>query len=190
MQLLKEKIEQDGQIISDHILRVDSFINHMVDPNLMLEIGREFARRYSGQEVTKVLTIEASGIAVGLTTAMALNVPLLFAKKQKPSTLEHGYYLSNIYSFTKNQSVDVYVAKKYLTSEDRVIVVDDFLARGEALRGMAELVKQAGAQLVGIGIVIEKMFQGGGKALRESGVRIESLIKINSLKDGKLILED
>ncbi|MDO7785965.1 xanthine phosphoribosyltransferase [Desulforamulus aquiferis] len=190
MELLKEKIQQDGQIISDHILKVDSFINHMVDPDLMLEIGHEFARRFAKQEITKVLTIEASGIAVGLTTAMALKVPLLFAKKQRPSTLEQGYYSSNIYSFTKNQSVDVFVAKQYITSDDKVLIVDDFLARGEALRGMASLVRQANAELVGIGIVIEKAFQGGGQQLRESGVRIESLIRINSLAGGKLDLID
>lgn len=190
MQILIEKILNDGQIVSDNILKVDSFINHMVDPNLMLEIGREFARRFSGREVTKILTIEASGIAVGLTTAMAFNVPLLFAKKQKPSTLEHGYYSSNIYSFTKNQSVDVFVARQYLTSNDKVIIVDDFLARGEALRGMTELIRQAEAELVGIGIVIEKAFQGGGKLLRDSGVCIESLVKIHSLGDGKLTISE
>ncbi|RYD02024.1 hypothetical protein N752_26595 [Desulforamulus aquiferis] len=121
---------------------------------------------------------------------MALKVPLLFAKKQRPSTLEQGYYSSNIYSFTKNQSVDVFVAKQYITSDDKVLIVDDFLARGEALRGMASLVRQANAELVGIGIVIEKAFQGGGQQLRESGVRIESLIRINSLAGGKLDLID
>lgn len=190
MELLKDKIEKDGLVISDQILSVDSFINHMVDPDLMMEIGYEFARRFSGEKITKVLTVEASGIAVGLTTAMAFKVPLLFAKKKKPSTLDHNYYLSNIYSFTKQESVDVYVAKKYLTSSDRVIVIDDFLARGEALRGMVGLVKQAQADLVGIGVVIEKVFQGGGQALRQAGVRIESLIKINSLEGGKLHLDD
>ncbi|MEW6064331.1 xanthine phosphoribosyltransferase [Desulforamulus profundi] len=189
MQLLIDKILNNSQVVSDEILRVDSFINHMIDPNVMLEIGREFARRFSDAKITKVLTVEASGIAVGLTTAMALNVPLLFAKKKMPSTLQH-YYLSNIYSFTKNESVDIYVAKQYLNRHDRVLIVDDFLARGEALKGLTQLVKQAEAELVGIGIVIEKAFQGGGKALRDSGVRIESLIKINSLEGGKLHLEE
>ncbi|AEG59849.1 xanthine phosphoribosyltransferase [Desulforamulus ruminis] len=188
MDLLKDRIEKDGKVISDQVISVDSFINHMVDPVLMMEIGTEFARRFAAGKVTKVLTVEASGIAVGLTTAMALKVPLLFAKKKKPSTLDHNYYLSNIYSFTKQESVDVYVAKKYLTDNDRVLIVDDFLARGEALKGMTGLVKQAGAVLVGIGIVIEKVFQGGGQALRESGIPIESLVKIHSLEGGKLHL--
>ncbi|MEW6696946.1 MAG: xanthine phosphoribosyltransferase [Bacillota bacterium] len=190
MQLLKEKILTNSQIVSDQILRVDSFINHMIDPDVMMEIGREFASRFAGCTVTKVLTVEASGIAVGLTTAMALNVPLLFAKKKMPSTLLHHYYLSNIYSFTKNESVDIYVAKQYLKSHDKVLIVDDFLARGEALKGLTQLVKQAEAELVGIGIVIEKAFQGGGKALRDTGVRIESLVKIQSMEDGKLYLAD
>ncbi|SHE86039.1 xanthine phosphoribosyltransferase [Desulforamulus putei] len=190
MQLLRDKIIHNSQIVSDQILRVDSFINHMIDPNVMLEIGREFARRFSDAKITKVLTVEASGIAVGLTTAMALNVPLLFAKKKMPSTLQQNYYLSNIHSFTKNESVDIYVAKQYLSCHDRVLIVDDFLARGEALKGLTQLVKQAGAELVGVGIVIEKVFQGGGKNLRDSGVRIESLIKIKSLEGGKLQLEE
>lgn len=190
MQLLKDKILHQSQVVSDQILRVDSFMNHMIDPNVMMEIGNEFAQRFANSKITKVLTVEASGIAVGLTTAMALKVPLLFAKKRVPSTFDHNYYLSNIYSFTKNESVDIYVAKSYLEAEDKVLVVDDFLARGEAVKGLYELVQQAQAELVGVGIVIEKAFQGGGKALRESGIRIESLIKVNSLEGGKLHITD
>lgn len=190
MQLLKDKILNQSQVVSDQILRVDSFLNHIIDPEVMLEIGHEFAQRYQGTKITKVLTVEASGIAVGLTTAMALQVPLLFAKKRIPSTLDRNFYLSNIYSFTKNESVDIYVAKRYLKAEDKVLVIDDFLARGEALKGLTELVKQAQAELVGVGIVIEKAFQGGGKALREAGIRIESLIKVNSLEGGKLHITD
>ncbi len=190
MQLLIEKMKNNSQVVSEQVLRVDSFINHMIDPEVMLEIGREFARRFAGTQINKVLTVEASGIAVGLTTAMALQAPLLFAKKRKPSTLDHQCYQSQIYSFTKNESVDVFVAKEYLNADDRVLIVDDFLARGEALKGLTTLVEQAGAHLVGVGIVIEKVFQGGGKTLRNSGIRIESLIKVNSLEGGKLYFEE
>ncbi|ABO50690.1 xanthine phosphoribosyltransferase [Desulforamulus reducens MI-1] len=186
---LKEIIENNAEVVSDQILRVDSFINHMIDPNVMMEIGEEFARRFRDDKITKVLTIEASGIAIGLTTALALRTPLLFAKKKVPSTLGDSY-VSNIYSFTKNESVTVSVAKQYLKSDDKILIVDDFLARGEALKGLAHLVKQADAELVGVGIVIEKAFQGGGKALRDAGVRIESLIKVSSLEGGKLHLEE
>ncbi|AQS59546.1 xanthine phosphoribosyltransferase [Desulforamulus ferrireducens] len=189
MQLLLEKIKNESIVVSEQILRVDSFLNHIIDPEVMVEIGREFAQRFRGAQINKVLTVEASGIAVGLTTAMALDVPLLFAKKRKPTTLDQQCYQSHIYSFTKNESVDIFVAKEYLTASDRVLIVDDFLARGEALKGLANLVEQAGAHLVGVGIVIEKAFQGGGKLLRESGVRIESLIKVNSLEGGKLHFE-
>ncbi|CCO06980.1 xanthine phosphoribosyltransferase [Desulforamulus hydrothermalis] len=190
MQLLKEKILHNSQVVSDHILRVDSFINHMIDPAVMQEIGQEFARRFSGTQITKVLTVEASGIAVGLATAMTLEVPLLFAKKKRPSTLQGDCYLANIYSFTKNESVDIYVASQFLSCHDRVLIVDDFLARGEALKGLIRLVEQAGAHLAGVGIVIEKLFQGGGKALREQGVRIESLIRIKSMENKQLHLEE
>lgn len=190
MQLLKERMKNDSLVLSDQILRVDSFINHMIDPEVMVEIGREFAGRFRGSHINKVLTVEASGIAVGLTTAMALKTPLLFAKKRKPSTLDQQCYQSQIYSFTKNESVDIFVAKEYLKAGDRVLIVDDFLARGEALKGLAKLVEQAGAHLVGVGIVIEKVFQGGGNSLRDAGVRIESLIKVNSLEGGKLHFEE
>ncbi|GAB6180473.1 xanthine phosphoribosyltransferase [Desulfotomaculum defluvii] len=189
MELLKEKILNQAKVVSDQILKVDSFINHMIDPNIMVEIGQEFASRFRDEKITKVLTIEASGIAIALTTALALKTPLLFAKKKIPSTLGQ-FYMSNIYSFTKNETVGICVAKEYLTSDDRVLIVDDFLARGEALKGLTDLVKQADAQLIGVGIVIEKMFQGGGKALRGAGVRIESLIKVSSLADGKINLEE
>lgn len=189
MELLKEKMLSQTRVVSDQILRVDSFINHLIEPNIMVEIGQEFAYRFRKEKITKVLTIEASGIAIGITTAMALKTPLLFAKKKIPSTLG-DYYMSNIYSFTKNEAVAISVAKEYLTAADRVLIVDDFLARGEALKGLTDLVKQADAKLVGIGIVIEKVFQGGGKALRDAGVRIESLIKVSSLANGKVHLEE
>ncbi|MBF7084117.1 xanthine phosphoribosyltransferase [Desulfallas sp. Bu1-1] len=184
MRKLKEKILAEGRVLSDSVLKVDSFLNHQVDPEFALELGREIAGRFAGSSVTKVLTVEASGIAVALTTGLALQVPVVFAKKKKAATQDPGSYCSHIFSFTKQEAVDIYVNKSFIHSGDRVLIVDDFLAQGEALRGMVEIVRQAGATLVGVGIVIEKVFQGGGQALREMGVRIESLAPIASLAGG------
>ncbi|MBO8138493.1 MAG: xanthine phosphoribosyltransferase [Desulfotomaculum sp.] len=186
MHLLRDKILKEGKVISDNILKIDSFLNHQLDPLFLKAIGDEFARRYSNQGVTKILTVEASGIAVGLMTGMALNVPVLFAKKKQSSTLDHRYFSSTIYSFTKKESVEIFVSKSYLGPKDRVLIIDDFLARGEALRGLREIVRQANAVLVGVGIVVEKAFQDGGRKLREEGVRIESLARIASLKNGEV----
>ena len=186
MQKLKEKILSEGQVLSDKILKVDSFLNHQVDPDFAMELGQELADRFSTEKITKVLTVEASGIAVALTTGLALKVPVVFAKKKKAATQEPDSYCSNIFSFTKQESVDIYVNSKFISKNDRVLVVDDFLAQGEALRGMIEITEQAGASLVGVGIVIEKVFQGGGKTLREMGIRIESLAPIQSLAEGRV----
>ncbi|SFG01032.1 xanthine phosphoribosyltransferase [Desulfotomaculum arcticum] len=186
MQKLKEKILSEGQVLSDKILKVDSFLNHQVDPDFAMELGNELADRFSADKVTKVLTVEASGIAVALTTGLALKVPVVFAKKKKAATQEPGSYCSNIFSFTKQESVDIYVNSKFISKNDRILIVDDFLAQGEALRGMIEITEQAGATLVGVGIVIEKVFQGGGKALRKMGIRIESLAPVQSLAGGKV----
>jgi xanthine phosphoribosyltransferase len=186
MELLKDRILSEGKVISDSILKIDSFLNHQLDPFFIKEIGDEFARLYKDQRVTKILTVEASGIAVGLMTGIALNVPVLFAKKKHASTLDHRYFSSTVYSFTKQESVEIFVSKNYLSANDRVLIIDDFLARGEALRGLRKLVQQAGAHLVGCGIVVEKAFQDGGKELRAEGVRIESLARIKEIKNGKV----
>ncbi|MBM7855915.1 xanthine phosphoribosyltransferase [Desulfohalotomaculum tongense] len=186
MKQLKEKIITEGKVISDTVLKIDSFLNHQLDPFFLKEIGDEFARRFRDQGVTKILTVEASGIAVGLMTGIALNVPVLFAKKKQATTLDQHYFSSTIYSFTKKESVEIFVSKAYLGPEDKVLIIDDFLARGEALRGMLDIVLQANAALVGVGIVVEKAFQHGGEKLRAEGIRIESLARIASLKDGKV----
>ncbi len=186
MRELKEKILKEGRVLSDTVLKVDSFLNHQVDPQFALKMGKELAGRFAGAGVTKVLTVEASGIAVALTTGLVLNVPVIFAKKKKAFTQEPGSYYSNIFSFTKREMVGIYVNKKFITRADRVLIVDDFLAQGEALRGMVGIIEQAGATLVGVGVVIEKVFQGGGKALREKGVRIEALAPVASLAGGKV----
>lgn len=186
MDMLKQKILAEGTVVSNQILKVDSFLNHQIDPLLMLAIGEEFARKFSDQEVTKVLTLEASGIAVAIMTGLALKVPVVFAKKRRPSTFTGNAYFGRIHSFTKNEDVDIMVSANYLSPGDKVLVIDDFLASGEASRGMIEIIAQAGATLVGVGIVIEKAFQEGGNLLRDEGVRVESLARIASLANGEI----
>jgi xanthine phosphoribosyltransferase len=185
MEALKEKIIADGVAIGTEIVKVDSFLNHQIDVAFLDLIGREFASRFEGCTVTKILTVEASGIAIACMAARYLgNVPVLFAKKTAPSTMTEEFYGAEVKSFTKGTTSVVRVARKYLKKEDRILILDDFLAHGEAALGMADLVAQAGAELVGVGAVIEKQFQGGGAKLREKGCRVESLAVIGSIKDG------
>jgi xanthine phosphoribosyltransferase len=186
MNLLKNKIEDEGVVLSDTVLKVDSFLNHQVDPELMMEIGKEFARRFKDLGITKVLTIESSGIAPGVMAALQLNVPLVFARKRKSLTLSEGVLTSTVYSYTKKEENTISISSKYIGENDRVLLVDDFLANGQAALGLIDLVKQAGARVAGIGIVIEKSFQDGGKLVRETGYRVESLAEIQSLEKGKV----
>jgi xanthine phosphoribosyltransferase len=189
MNLLKNKIEYEGVVLSDTVLKVDSFLNHQVDPELMMEIGKEFAGRFKDLGITKVLTIESSGIAPGVMAALQLNVPLVFARKRKSLTLSEGILTSKVYSFTKQEENTISISSKYIEENDRVLLVDDFLANGQAALGLIDLVKQAGAHVAGIGIVIEKSFQDGGKLVRETGYRVESLAEIQSLENGKVIFK-
>lgn len=184
--LVKEKIRREGRIISGDILKVDSFLNHQIDPMLMLKIGEELAGRFRGAGITKVLTVEASGIAVALMTGLSLRVPVVFAKKKQPSTMGPNTYCGRVRSFTKEEVVEIVVAGSYLGPQDRVLVIDDFLASGQAARGLLKIIEQAGATLVGIGTVIEKVFQSGGEVLREKGIRVESLVQIGSLAGGRI----
>ena len=186
MQLLKEKIEQEGKVLSDVVLKVDSFLNHQIDPMLMKEVGDEFANRFSDQVITKVLTIESSGIAPATFLGLALGAPVVFARKRKSLTLTDNLYSSKVHSFTKGETNEISVSKNFLTAEDSIVIIDDFLANGEALKGLLDIANQAGATVVGAGIVIEKGFQEGGKLLREQGLRIESLANIKSLANGKV----
>ncbi|HWI54972.1 MAG TPA: xanthine phosphoribosyltransferase [Desulfobacteria bacterium] len=186
MDILKNKIREYGVLLSDQVLKVDSFLNHQLDPELIVDIGREFAERFRQDEVTKILTVEASGIAVALTTAMELKVPCVFAKKNKPSTLQGNVYSAVVYSFTKNETVTISVSANYLEPTDRVLIIDDFLAMGSASKGLVDIVRQAGAFLVGVGVVIEKGFQQGGDELRATGVRVEPLVTIKSLAAGEI----
>lgn len=186
MQLLKDKIRNEGIVLRDNVLKVDSFLNHQMDPVLMLEMGREFAKRFADSGVTKVLTIESSGIAPALMAALELQVPLVFARKQKSLTLTDDLIVTKVHSFTKQVTNDVTVSRKYITAEDTVLVIDDFLANGEAAFGLARIAEQVGAKVAGIGIVIEKSFQPGRAHLDEAGYRVESLARIASLQDGNV----
>lgn len=186
MQLLKDKILKDGVVISSSILKVDSFLNHQIDAHLMFEIGKEFKNKFNNQGITKILTIEASGIAVAIMTALAFEVPMVFAKKKKPSTLQGEVLSSKVFSFTKDTYYDICLAKEFLSPKDNVLIVDDFLANGHASLALVDLVKEAGATVAGIGIVIEKGFQGGRKKLLSEGILLESLAIIESLNENKI----
>ncbi|MBU5444942.1 xanthine phosphoribosyltransferase [Paenibacillus sp. MSJ-34] len=187
---LREKVLQEGLVLSGNVLKVDSFVNHQMDPVLMQEIGREFVKRFASERITKVLTIESSGIAPGLMTALELKVPLIFARKQKSLTLRDDILVEKVYSYTKRETNEVTVSRKFLSPEDRVLIIDDFLANGEAASGLARIVKQVGAEVVGFGIVIEKSFQPGRDLLLEAGYRVESLVRIASLADGVVTFVD
>lgn len=178
--LLKERILKDGKCLPGGILKVDSFINHQIDPTLLRAMSVEFVKRFSDVKINKILTIEASGIAPAVVLGMLLDVPVVFAKKKKPSTMDN-MLTTEVFSFTKNTSYTVCVSSDFLCPQDKILFIDDFLANGNAAKGMIDLIKQANATLVGMGFLIEKAFQEGGKYLRAAGIRVESLALIDSL---------
>lgn len=186
MQLLKDRINKDGIIKEGNILKVDSFLNHQIDIKLLNEIGKEFKRRFANEEVTKILTIEASGIAIACIAAQYFNVPVVFAKKSKTTNIAGDVYTTKVESFTHQKVYDIMVSKDFLNKGDKVLILDDFLANGQALIGLSQLVKDAGGEVVGAGIVIEKGFQDGGKLIREKGIHLESLAIVDkmSVTDG------
>ncbi|MDO5089859.1 MAG: xanthine phosphoribosyltransferase [Leptotrichiaceae bacterium] len=178
MEYLKKKILKDGKVRKGGILKVDSFLNHQLDINCLNEIGKEFKKRFSNAEVTKILTIEASGIAIAAITAQYFNVPVIFAKKTESRNLGEITYTSEVYSYTKDKIYNIRVSAEYLNKGDKILILDDFLANGSAVSGLMDLIKQAEAQVAGIGIVIEKAFQEGGKKLRERNINLHSLVKV------------
>lgn len=186
MKLLEERILKDGNILEENILKVDNFLTHQVDFQLMQDIGQVFADAYAQAGITKVVTIEASGIAPALYSAQALNVPMIFAKKHKNITMTEGILTAEVYSFTKQVTSTVSIASKFLTKEDKVLIIDDFLANGQAAKGLIEIINQAGAQVVGVGIVIEKSFQDGRQVLEDMGVQVTSLARIKNFENGQL----
>lgn len=187
MKKLEEKILQEGRVLPGEILKVDKFINHMIDTELFMEMGREYYEAFKDEGVTKILTLEVSGIALAFAAATWFKVPVLFAKKIQSLTLGDDVYTSQVYSYTKQSSNDIVVDRKYILPEDRVLIIDDFLANGEALKGLLDLTAQAGAKVVGVGIGIEKAFQPGGKLFREKGYRIHSLARIQEF-DGDTVI--
>ena len=187
MKALKERILSDGKCLEGGILKVDNFINHQMDPILMKSMAVEFVRRFASTKINKVLTIEASGIAPAIMVGYLLELPVVFAKKKQPSTMDRDKMLTTeVYSFTKNRTYTVCVSKEYLQPGDRVLFIDDFLANGNAAKGIIDLVKQAGAELTGMGFLIEKAFQHGGEYLRAEGIHVESLAIIESLDNCKI----
>lgn len=190
MEILKQKIRECGEIIGDRIIKVDSFLNHQMDIPLFNEMGKEFKARFNDTEITKILTVEASGIGIACITAQYFHVPVLFAKKYDASNMDEGTYSSEVYSFTKDKYFKIRVAKKFLTPQDKVLIIDDFLAKGNAVLGLINIVEKAGAQVAGVGIVIEKSFQHGRDTFRHKGVRIESLVIIESLVNGDIIFNN
>ena len=181
MELLKERIRRDGIVKPGNVLKVDSFLNHQMDIDLINEIGKEFRRRFPSDKITKILTIEASGIGIACLTAVHFRVPVLFAKKSAGSNMDKDVYSTEIRSFTHNKVNHVVVSKKYLNAGDHVLIIDDFLANGCAVEGLIDLVHQAGAEVEGVGIAIEKGFQGGGDALRKKGYDVRSLAIIEKM---------
>ncbi|MBS3680653.1 xanthine phosphoribosyltransferase [Ornithinibacillus massiliensis] len=186
MNLLKQAIIEKGEALSDEVLKVDAFLNHQIDPVLMEQIGKEFAERFQREGITKILTIESSGIAPAVMAGLQLHVPVVFARKRKSLTLVDNLLIAKVHSFTKGETNEISVSKDYLLDEDVVLVLDDFLANGQAALGLVDIVKQAGSTLAGVGSVIEKGFQPGGDMLREQGIRVESLAIIDSLANKQI----
>lgn len=186
MKLLEERIMQDGTVLPGNILKVDSFLNHQIDPDLMNEMGKAFYERFKNEGITKVLTIETSGIAPAVFTALQFHVPCVFGKKSVGSNVSDDLYTAEVFSYTHNRTYTISIAKKYISENDVVLIVDDFMANGLAVEGLKKITEQAGAKLAGAGICIEKGFQNGGKKLREQGVRVESLAYIKTMSDNAI----
>ncbi|WP_415918699.1 xanthine phosphoribosyltransferase [Staphylococcus epidermidis] len=188
MESLGRKVKEDGVVIDEKILKVDGFLNHQIDAKLMNEVGKTFYESFKDAGITKILTIEASGIAPAIMASFHFDVPCLFAKKAKPSTLKDGFYSTDIHSFTKNKTSTVIVSEEFLGADDKVLIIDDFLANGDASLGLNDIVKQANATTVGVGIVVEKSFQNGRQRLEDAGLYVSSLCKVASLKGNKVTL--
>lgn len=190
MQELKERIRREGKVLPGNIIKVDGFLNHRVDIRLMEAIADEFAKFFDVGNITMVLTAEASGIALAAICAQKYRVPMVFAKKAKSDNIEGGLYQSEIFSYTYKRKVTQILSKEWLTANDRVLIVDDFMANGEAMRGLCDIVEKAGATLVGIGCAVEKGFQGGGDKLRAAGVNLKSLAVIESAEPGNIVFRE
>lgn len=189
MKLLEERIKRDGVVLPGNVLKVNQFLNHQIDPELMYKMGEEFARLFKDEEITKIITVESSGIAPAVMTGLVMKLPVVFARKHKSLTLVDNLYTSNVYSYTKKVTNTISVDKKFLTSDDKVLIIDDFLANGQAVQGIFNICDAAGAEIKGVGIVIEKSFQEGAKIIHDRGVRLESLAVISSFDDNQVHFE-
>ncbi|MDQ0059279.1 xanthine phosphoribosyltransferase [Paenibacillus harenae] len=189
MERLKQRILEESSVLSNDVLRMDALINHQVDPALTMEMGQEFARRFAEEEITKVITVESSGIPAAFATAYVLGVPLVFARRKKTLIADPDAYCERVPSFTKGMVTDIMVSKQFLSKEDKVLFIDDIIANGDAARGLIKIIERSGATLVGLGIVVEKSFQAGGRTLREQGIRVEPLVRISSLDNGEITFE-
>ena len=190
MQKLKERIAREGKVLPGNIVKVDGFLNHLVDTRLMDDIAEEFAKYFDTKRITRVLTAEASGIALATVCAQHYGVPMLFAKKAKSDNIESGLYQSEVFSYTYKKKVTLLVSQEWLGPEDKVLIIDDFMANGYAMQGLVDIVNAAGAELVGIGVAVEKGFQHGGDRLREAGYDLHSLAIIDSAEDGVITFRD
>lgn len=189
MEKLKQRILEQSSILSSDVLRMDAIINHQVDPALTMEMGREFAKKFAEYGITKVITIESSGIPAAFATAYELGVPLVFARRKKTLLADPDAYIERVPSFTKGMVTDIMVSKEFLASDDRLLFIDDIIANGDAARGLIKIIERSGATLAGMGVVVEKSFQAGGRTLREQGVKLEALVRIASLDNGKIKFE-
>lgn len=183
VRLLEERIRRDGVVRGTDVLKVDKFLNHQMDVNLFMEMGKEFQRLFAGEKINKILTIEASGIGIACVVAQCFGVPVLFAKKSKTKNIAGDVYTAKVESFTHGRVYDIIVSKEFLGTEDRILLIDDFLANGAALMGLISLVREANATLIGAGICVEKAFQPGGERIRQMGVRVESLARVRSMSE-------
>jgi len=190
MQLLKDRIAAEGQVLPGQIVKVDGFLNHQIDIGLLRAMAEEFRRLFPDPGINKILTVEASGIALAAITAEVFGVPMLFAKKAKSDNIEGGLYQSDIFSYTYKKKVTLLVSKQWLGAGDRVLVIDDFLANGEALRGLIDIIEDSAAELVGVGIAVEKGFQPGGAKLRERGINLRSLAIIEEAEPGRIVFRE
>lgn len=187
LELLKQRIVEQGKIIGSDIIKVDMFLNHQIDVDLLCEIGKEFHRLFAASNINKIITIEASGIGIACITAQYFSVPVVFAKKGVHRNVGNELFTSQVHSFTKGTTTEIGISKAYLNENDRVLIIDDFMANGQAVNGLIDIVNQAGAHVEGVGIVVEKGFQPGGDELRKKGYRVESLAVIKSIDDGKFV---
>lgn len=189
MKLLKEKIIKDGDLLNGQIIKVDSFLNHQIDVDVLNEIGKEFYNRFESQKVDKILTIEASGIAIAVIAAQYFKVPVVFAKKTDSKNLDNETYESEVYSYTKDKTYTIRVSKRYLNEGENILILDDFLAKGKAAEGLIDIINQAHCNVSGVGIVIEKGFQDGGEIIRDKKIKLESLAIVESIDNGKIIFK-